>query len=231
LNAGQTCIGPDYTLLHERIADRFVSAAKLAVERFYGPMPSDWKKSRDFARVIDDQAFARLSKLLSRSVEMGAKVAFGGAVDASERYIAPTLLTDVTRDMPIMGEEIFGPILPTLVVKNIDEATAFVRQRDKPLALYLFTDSRETMDSVTACTTAGGTVVNHVLLHMASPYLPFGGVGASGQGNYHGEHGFRTFSHARAVLEQKTASATEVFFPPYDAKMNAMAQALLKRLE
>lgn len=229
-NAGQTCIAPDYALVHERVADRFVEAAKKAVESFYGPNPDDWIKNSDYARIIDDAAYSRLSKLLQGTAAAGAWLAFGGATDAGERYIAPTLLTGVTPESPVMNEEIFGPILPVLAFRNLDDAIALVRRGEKPLALYVFAKDRAVIERVLASTTSGGAVVNNVFLQIINPNVPFGGVGASGQGNYHGEYGFRTFSHARAVVEQTTASVMTLLFPPYETKKSRVTQAVLERL-
>src|SRR5262249_42165915 len=141
------------------------------------------------------------------------------------------VLADVRPEHPVMGEEIFGPVLPILRVRDLDEATAFVRERPKPLALYVFARDRAAVDRVLAMTTAGGTVVNNTLIHLANPYLPFGGVGASGQGNYHGRHGFEAFSHARAVLTQRTGTLARFFYPPYTQKMNQLAGRLVRALE
>jgi aldehyde dehydrogenase (NAD+) len=229
-NAGQTCIAPDYALVHERVADRFVEAAKKAVESFYGPNPDDWIKNSDYARIIDDAAYSRLSKLLQGTAAAGAGLAFGGATDAGERYIAPTLLTGVTPESPVMNEEIFGPILPVLAFRNLDDAITLVRRGEKPLALYVFAKDRAVIERVLVSTTSGGAVVNNVFLQIINPNVPFGGVGASGQGNYHGEYGFRTFSHARAVVEQTTASAMTLLFPPYETKKSRVTQAVLERL-
>jgi aldehyde dehydrogenase (NAD+) len=229
-NAGQTCIAPDYALVHERVADRFVEAAEKAVESFYGRNPDDWIKNSDYARMIDDRAYSRVSNLLQGSVAAGARVAFGGATDAGGRYIAPTLLAGVTPEMPVMSEEIFGPILPMLTFRNLEEAIALVRRGEKPLALYVFAEDRAVIERVLASTTSGGAVVNHVFLHIINPNVPFGGVGASGQGNYHGEYGFRTFSHARAVVEQTTASVMTLLFPPFETKKSRVTQAVLERL-
>ena len=229
-NAGQTCIAPDYALVHERVAERFVDAAKKAVETFYGSNPDEWIKNPDYARMIDDAAYARVSKLLEGSIVAGARLALCGVTDAGMRYISPTILVGVTPEMPVMSEEIFGPILPVLTFRNLDEAIALVRRGEKPLALYLFAEDRAVIERVLASTTSGGTVVNHVFLHIVNPNIPFGGVGASGQGNYHGEYGFRTFSHARAVVEQTTASAITLLFPPYETKKSKVTQVVMKRL-
>jgi aldehyde dehydrogenase (NAD+) len=230
VNAGQTCIAPDYVLCHEGVVERFVNAARATVERFYGSSEEARKASPDFARLIDDGAFRRVSGLLEKSVAAGAKVAFGGVTDAGERYVAPTLLTKVDGNMPVMGEEIFGPVLPVLTVGSSDQATEFVRQRAKPLALYVFAEDRDVVDRVLASTTSGGSVVNDVFLHFANPNLPFGGVGQSGMGSYHGEHGFQTFSHARAVLDRR-AAVVPLLYPPYGELRPRVAAAALRVLE
>jgi aldehyde dehydrogenase (NAD+) len=172
-------------------------------------------------------AYARVSLEEHRG---GARVALGGVTDADTRYIAPTILSGVTPEMPVMSEEIFGPILPVLTFRNLEEAIALVRRGEKPLALYLFAEDRVVIERVLTSTTSGGTVVNHVFLHIVNPNIPFGGVGASGQGNYHGEYGFRTFSHARAVVEQTSASAITLLFPPYETKKSKVTQVVMKRL-
>jgi aldehyde dehydrogenase (NAD+) len=231
LNAGQTCVAPDYALVHESALDRFVSSAVRVIERFYGASPEQRKRSEDFPRLIDDRAFERVRSLLDRSVEAGAKIAFGGRSDAGERYIEPTILTGVTTEMPIMSEEIFGPVLPVIPVQSADQASEIVRARDKPLAFYLFAQDRGVIDRVLASTTAGGGVVNDAILHVGNPYLPFGGVGASGQGNYHGQHGFRTFSHARAIVERGQVTAVPMFYPPYAERRTDIAHRVLRALE
>ena len=231
LNSGQTCIAPDYALVDAKVHDAFVDACVRAVERYYGASEEARQKSEDFARLIDDHAFRRVSGLVERSVAAGAKARIGGRWDASERYVAPTILTDVTPSMPIMGEEIFGPVLPILRVESVDAATHYVRAHDKPLALYLFARDRAVIERVLSTTTSGGCVVNDVFLHVANPHLPFGGVGASGQGNYHGIHGFRTLSHARATLENRGATAVPVFYPPYADLRSRIGQRVLRALE
>ncbi len=231
LNAGQTCIAPDYVLVQEKLLDSFVGSAVRVIERFYGTTPEQRRMSEDFPRLIDDRAFARVNDLLERSIAAGAKVAFGGRTDKNDRYIEPTLLTNVTPEMPIMGEEIFGPVLPVLTVKSVEEACELVRRRDKPLASYVFAQDREAIERILASTTAGGTVVNDSLIHFGNPYLPFGGVGASGQGSYHGEHGFRTFTHARGVLERGALTAVPLFYPPYAERRTDIAHRVLRALE
>lgn len=231
VNAGQTCVAPDYVLVHQEDAPDFLSAAVKAINRFYGAGEEGPRASEDFARIVDDRAFARLDAALKATVADGAWIVAGGATDASERYIAPTLLSNVRPDSPVMREEIFGPILPVLPVRSLDEALAFVNARPKPLALYLFARRARVTKHVVRGTTAGGTIVNHVICHLANPDLPFGGVGESGQGSYHGHHGFRAFSHERAVLFAGKWSMAPLYYPPYGPKMRRIANFMSRWME
>ena len=231
INAGQTCVAPDHVLVHASQHDAFLAAASAAIAGAYGPTPEARRRSPDFARLIDDRAHARLIGTLTASVEVGARVVLGGEHDASDRYLAPTLLADVTPNMPIMADEIFGPILPVLRYHDTDEAIAQVQARDKPLALYIFADDRPTIDTLLARTSAGGTVINNTILHLANPDLPFGGVGASGMGRYHGRWGFDELSHLRAVLSQRGPAASTLLYPPYDSARSKLAARALRVLE
>jgi aldehyde dehydrogenase (NAD+) len=178
--------------------------------------------------VIDDRNFARLTKLLDDTVARGARIACGGQRDPAERYIAPTVLTDVAPDSAAMGEEIFGPILPVLTYKSLDEVAPFITARDKPLALYVFGEDRARVDRVLDATTSGGACVNATVIHFANPNLPFGGVGPSGSGSYHGVFGFRAFSHERAVLRQGRVDLLKTVYPPYGPKVARMLKWMFK---
>lgn len=206
-NAGQTCVAPDHVLVHESVHDALLNRLVSTVRELYGDDP---QKSPDFARIIDDRHHARLTRLLD-----GMNVATGGVTDASDLYIAPTVLRDVTETDPVMQEEIFGPILPVIAVPSVDAAIAFVNRRPKPLALYVFSQSKDAQERIIAGTSAGGTTINHVWLHLAVPGLPFGGVGESGMGAYHGKHSFETFSHRRAVLKKPAIADPPIATPPY----------------
>jgi aldehyde dehydrogenase (NAD+) len=209
VNAGQTCVAPDYVLVHDHVHDALVNRMASTIREFYGDDP---QKSPDFARIIDERHHARLTRLLSN-----ADVVTGGETDLSDRYIAPTILKNVKEEDPVMQEEIFGPILPVISVPSIDSAIAFVNRHAKPLALYAFARNKDVQDRVLASTTAGGTTINHVWLHLGVPELPFGGVGESGMGAYHGRHTFETFSHRRSVLKKPTLADLPILFPPYAA--------------
>jgi aldehyde dehydrogenase (NAD+) len=209
LNAGQTCVAPDYVLVERPVHDELVAAIGKHVTEFYG---TDVEASADFARIVNDSHFHRLEKLLHTGT-----VAVGGQSNADQRYIAPTVLTGVTRDDEVMGDEIFGPILPVIAVDSLDEAIAFVNADDKPLALYSFSEDGHENDRVLAGATSGGACVNGTIMHLSNPYLPFGGVGASGMGAYHGRFGFDTFSHQRAVHSRSTKLDPSMIYPPYTA--------------
>lgn len=214
INAGQTCIAPDYVLVEQPVHDKFVAALGTHIAAFYGADP---QASADFTRIVNSPHFHRLEKLLDSGT-----VAFGGVTDADTRYIAPTVLTGVTATDPVMSEEIFGPILPVIAIGSIDEGIAFVNERsadgDKPLALYTFSESDDENDKVIAEATSGGACVNGTLLHISNPNLPFGGVGESGMGAYHGKFGFDTFSHQRGVHSRSTRMDPSMMYPPYTAK-------------
>jgi len=209
LNAGQTCIAPDYVLVERSVHDRLVDELRARVREFYGADP---RTSPDLARIVNDAHFHRLEKLLHAGT-----VAVGGDTDADTRYIAPTVLTDVTRDDPAMAEEIFGPVLPVIAVDSLDEAIAFVNADDKPLALYTFSGDDTDHERVIAATSSGGVCVNGTIMHISNPHLPFGGVGESGMGAYHGRAGFDTFSHRRSVHERSTRLDPSLLYPPYSA--------------
>jgi aldehyde dehydrogenase (NAD+) len=163
-------------------------------------------KKDSIAQIVNAQNFARIKKLFNDAVAKGAKIAVGGTLDEADRTIHPTLLTDVTADMLIMQEEIFGPIVPVLTYNNIDDAIAYISSRPKPLALYIYSNSQNNIDKVLSRTSSGGVTVNGFFSHYLENQLPFGGVGQSGMGSYHGVFGFRTFSHERAVYMQENRS-------------------------
>lgn len=228
INAGQTCVAPDYVLVPEELRDTLVGHLKTVVQDFYG---ADVKASPDYCRIIDDRAFGRLKGYVDSAVRAGAKVAFGGEADAASRYLAPTVLVDVPPDAPVMQDEIFGPVLPVLTYKSPQEAVDFVRARPPPLALYVFARSRRDADGVLDGTASGGACVNTTIFHLANPDLPFGGVGSSGVGNYHGRAGFRCFSHERAVLRQRGNPLSRFLTPPYARRMNRLTARLARWLE
>ena len=226
LNGGQTCVAPDYVLVHERVHDALVEHLKEALSAFYGSDPSQRKASPDLARIINDRHFDRIQALLSGSA---ARVAFGGDTDAPSRYISPTLLTQVDPGDPVMREEIFGPLLPILKVPDMAAAAAFVNARPKPLALYVFSGSRTRAEALIAHTTAGGGCINDTVLHFAHTGLPTGGVNTSGFGKAHGVYGFQAFSNARGLLRQRSRfSAIQLMYPPYTGFVRRMINLTLR---
>lgn len=214
LNAGQTCIAPDYVLVDEQVHDALVERMVEVVGEFYGDDP---RQSADYARIVNSSHFHRLEKLL----ESGT-AAVGGVTDADTCYLAPTILTGVDRDAPAMADEIFGPVLPVLKTAGVADAVAFVNARDKPLALYVFSERRRQVDDVLDATSSGGACVNGTIFHVSNPDLPFGGVGPSGMGAYHGRAGFDTFSHRRSVHTRSTRIDPSMLYPPYSDKKEAM---------
>jgi aldehyde dehydrogenase (NAD+) len=219
-NAGQTCVAPDYVLVDERVASAFLAHLSQAITDFYGDDP---QRSADYGRIVSGRHFERVVGLL----EGAGTVVHGGSSDAGERYIAPTVITDVDPTAAIMQEEIFGPLLPVMTYDDLDEAIRFVNDRPKPLAFYPFTDDRDEAGELIDRTSSGGVTVNHTLLHLAVPELPFGGVGASGMGAYHGQHGFDLFSHLKPVLHRRSKPDPSLAYPPYTGLKAKLLRKLL----
>ncbi|XP_012581923.1 PREDICTED: fatty aldehyde dehydrogenase isoform X2 [Condylura cristata] len=208
MNCGQTCIAPDYVLCEPSLQNQIVQKIKETVKEFYG---ENIKESPDYERIINLRHFKRILSLLE-----GQKIAFGGESDEATRYVAPTILTDVNPQTKVMQEEIFGPILPIVPVKNADEAIQFINEREKPLAFYVFSHNKQLIKRMIDETSSGGVTVNDVIMHFTLSSLPFGGVGSSGMGAYHGKHSFDTFSHRRPCLVKslKGESANKLRYPP-----------------
>ena len=221
-NAGQTCIAPDYLMVNEKIADRYVEALCRASQSFYGEAPA---ASDSYARIVTDKQFDHLTGLLEDALERGAKVACGGTHDRATRFFAPTVLTGVTREMKVLREEIFGPILPVLTYNNLTEVVAFVNRLPKPLAFYIQANNRATIKRLLAETSAGGTLVNEFFLGNANPALPFGGVNNSGIGKSYGYHGFLDFCNERSVVERRFLDLSMVY-PPYTEKVKALVRKI-----
>lgn len=214
LNAGQTCIAPDYVLVDRRVHDALVERMVAVVAEFYGDDP---QQSPDYARIVNSSHFHRIEKLLDSGT-----VAVGGVTDPDTRYVAPTILTDVARDAPAMADEIFGPVLPVLATDGLDDALSVVNAGDKPLALYVFSERKAEVADVLDRTSSGGACVNGTIFHVSNPDLPFGGVGPSGMGAYHGKFGFDTFSHQRAVHVRSTRLDPPMMYPPFTEKKEAL---------
>lgn len=217
-NAGQTCVAPDYVLVHRDIHDTFVARLAETVRAFYGHDP---QTSSDYGRIVNARHHQRLTALLD-----SGDIVIGGESDPRDRYIAPTVLENVSPDSPAMQDEIFGPILPVLSVRDVNEAVRFVNARPKPLALYVFSEDTSVSEDVVARTSSGGVTVNHAVLHFVVHDMPFGGVGESGMGAYHGKAGFDTFSHKKSVLTKPTVMDPPIMYPPY----TSLKEAILRRL-
>jgi len=230
LNAGQTCISPDHVWVPRSLCAEFQSSIIKLIREFYGDTPEQRRASPDFARVVDARGWQRMKHLLYSSIAAGAQAVIGGETDESSCYVAPTVLSGVTTTMPIMQEEIFGPLLPMLAYDSLDDVLAFIQSGGKPLALYAFGRDSVFIERMLNETTAGGTVINNTLLQIVNSHLPFGGAGQSGQGSYHGHHSFLTFSHERAVVHQGglIASLVPIPHPPY-SKMKAIEKIVLKQ--
>jgi acyl-CoA reductase-like NAD-dependent aldehyde dehydrogenase len=218
MNAGQTCVAPDFLLVHRSISVPLVDALKSALHEFYGDDP---QRSADYGRIINERHFNRLGSLLDQG-----KILHGGCSDAADLYIEPTLIGDVSRDSPLMQDEIFGPILPVIEYDHIDEVLATLRAQPLPLALYLFTMDRALREKVLSGTRSGGVCINDTLSHILGRDLPFGGVGDSGMGSYHGRAGFECFSHARSVLRRTMTQDPKFRYPPPKASLHMMRKIM-----
>ena len=222
LNAGQTCIAPDYLLVERSIAEPLLEQLGKRIEHCFGGDPL---QSPDLARIVNAAQYARLSGLLEGARQRG-QILHGGQCDGDARRIAPTLIRVETLEDPLMREELFGPLLPVLVVDGLDQAIALINQRPKPLALYLFTNSRQHQLTLLERTSSGGVGLNDVVLQAGVPELPFGGVGASGMGAYHGQAGFDTFSHRRSVLRRPFRLDAPFRYPPYAGRLPLVRRLL-----
>jgi aldehyde dehydrogenase (NAD+) len=228
-NNGQTCIAPDHLYVHESVRDDFVAEAEQAVRRAYGDSAPQRQASPDYCRIVNQRHFQRLQALIEDAQAQGASTLFGGQLAADERYISPTLLGNVPDQARLMQEEIFGPVLPVLPYSDIDQVIAAINARPKPLALYLFARDETLVEKVLGKTSAGGSCINHNLLHYLNGQLPFGGVNNSGIGKTHGVHGFREFSNQRAVLRAKRSIA-HWLYPPYTPRVQKLSRLVLRYL-
>lgn len=212
LNAGQTCVAPDYLLVHHSIHDQLLTRMVDQIRTAYGDDPA---ASPDYTRIINERHFDRLVALLP-----GANIVTGGRYDRSARYIEPTIIAGISLDHPAMADEIFGPILPVFTFQALEEAIARIRERPNPLALYLFTRNRETEAQVIREVPFGGGCINDTLMHLSNPDLPFGGVGGSGMGAYHGRYSFDTFSHQKSVVRSAGWFDPKLRYQPYAGKLD-----------
>ncbi|HBI88467.1 MAG TPA: aldehyde dehydrogenase family protein, partial [Sphingobacterium sp.] len=225
INAGQTCIAPDYVLLPKDKQDEFVNYYLKAVKSMF--FTGDGQLDRTvYAKIINQRHASRLVSLITNAIACGAKLREGGQL-ADDLTLSPALLIDVRADNSIMQEEIFGPILPIITYEDQEEALALINRAEKPLALYIFSNNKSNIQYILQQVSSGGACVNDVLIHVSNPHLPFGGVNGSGLGSCHGQFGFKAFSHERAVMFQSKFSVSTLIYPPY-AKKNKVFKLLKK---
>lgn len=218
LNAGQTCVAPDYLLIYESVKDSFVQEFAGALKDFF----PDGDLSQ-MVTIISEKHYLRLKELFA-----GENILLGGRYDDSRRFIEPTLIDGVTLKSPIMCEEVFGPVLPIISYSNLEDCIDYIRNFEKPLALYLFTESKQTRKKILSRCSFGGGCINDVILHMASPNLPFGGVGASGMGSYHGKKSFDTFTHYRSIFKQHSKIDNLLRYLPYSKNKLKIVKNILR---
>lgn len=219
-NAGQTCVCPDYLLVHSSVKEPFVQLLKATIHSYFGDNPFE---SESFGRIINERRLNTLKGLLS-----SGKIVHGGIVVEEDKYIEPTIIDEVTMDSPIMQEEIFGPILPILIYEKLPEALAIIRKNRYPLALYLFTEDAKTEDYFVENVEFGGGCINNGIIHLVNSEMPFGGVGFSGMGRYHGKYSFDTFSHFKSVVRSDTGIDPNFKYPPYNGVKLAIAKKAMK---
>jgi len=224
MNAGQTCIAPDYVMCNQKVQDSLIEKCKVNLKSFYGENAAE---SNSFARIVNGRHFKRVSSLLTSSK---GRIVIGGSTDEKTNYIEPTLVVDVKPDDSLMREEVFGPVLPFVSVKNVDEAIGIINKGEKPLALYVFSKDNENIDKLVKSTSSGGVTINDTIMHSALRTLPFGGVGCSGQGAYHGKFTFEAFSHRRGCLVRKQAmeKLNDMRYPPYSSRKIALMTWFMK---
>lgn len=217
LNAGQTCVSPDYLCVHKSVKDELL---KLIINEIRIQFGENVRNSEDYPRIVNKSSLERLSGYLN-----DGKIYYGGNIDEDNLYMEPTLIIKPDLNSPLMSDEIFGPILPILVYEDLDNVIKFINHREKPLALYYFSESKKKIKYVLTSTTSGGVTINDTIIHVANPNLPFGGVGNSGVGKYHGKESFETFTHNKSVMKRGTFIEFNIRFAPYKNKLN-----LVKRI-
>ncbi|MCW7999933.1 aldehyde dehydrogenase [Clostridium sp. cpc1] len=218
LNSGQTCVAPDYMLVHKSVKSEMINNIIYYIKTFYGENPL---YSEEYTKIINERQFNRLIKLLDNN-----KIIYGGNSIKDSLYISPTLMDNVNWDDPIMGEEIFGPILPILEYEELDEVIDIVNSHPKPLALYFFSNDKEDIKKIVDGISFGGGCINDTIMHLSSPYLPFGGVGTSGMGSYHGKKSFDTFTHYKSILKKSNIIDPNFRYPPYGNKLSIVKKFL-----
>lgn len=218
LNAGQTCVAPDYLMVHRSVKDKLMHKMKEYIVKFYGSNPCN---NEDYPKIINDKHFTRLLGLLKNE-----NVIFGGESNNKTNQISPTIVDNVTWDSLIMQEEIFGPLLPVLEFENLSEVISMVNKRPKPLALYYFSNDRSRQKNIIRSISFGGGCINDTIVHLATSYMPFGGVGDSGMGGYHGKASFETFSHKKSILQKSNLLDVPLRYPPFKNNLNLLKKIM-----
>jgi len=214
LNAGQSCVAPDYILAHHKIKDKLIAEIQTNLEKFLGTDPS---KSTDYCRIINQSNIERLKNYIAEG-----KITYGGKFDPETCYFSPTIIEGISPDHPALKEEIFGPVLPVIEYRDLGEAIGFIRNLPNPLAIYIFSNSSEIRKKIIHNTRSGGVCLNETVVHFINPYLPFGGVGLSGMGRYHGRSSFETFSYKRGIMNKSNLIDIPIRYPPYRNKLNIL---------
>ncbi|MEL1135753.1 aldehyde dehydrogenase [Desulfitobacterium sp. THU1] len=218
LNSGQTCVAPDYLLVHSSIKSKLIDKMKEYVIEFYGKNPS---KNEDYPKIINEKHFKRLQSLI-----IGEEIVFGGQFNEETHQISPTIVHNITWDSPVMLEEIFGPILPVLEFEHLSEVISQVNKHPKPLALYFFTTKKEREEQILRDISFGGGCINDTIVHLATSYMPFGGVGESGMGGYHGKASFDTFSHQKSIMKRSNLLDIPLRYPPFKNKLSLVKKVM-----
>lgn len=229
INNGQTCVAPDYVLVHPAVKDEFINQLKQATHRLFNHSGQGFEQSKDYARIVNESHFERVSSLIKDAVEKGADIALGGNLIAEERFVPPTILTNVPDNARVLEEEIFGPVLPVLEYSSITEAVQAINNRPKPLALYYFGSHGKNKRMILNSTSSGAVCINECVLHFNHPNLPFGGVNNSGIGKSHGWYGFLAFSNEKPVLRQRVGfTTTKMIYPPYNNTVKNIVKLLTR---
>ena len=218
LNSGQTCIAPDFAIVHKKVLNEFVEGFIKACKKFYNPDNKGIDQSKDYGRIINDANFDRVQELLDDAKEKGAKVEFGGQVNKQDQFIQPTLLSNVNIEMKVMQDEIFGPILPIVIYENNEEVIELLNSFPSPLALYIMSNNKNNTKYFLNHTVAGGTCINELMLTSVNPHLPFGGVNNSGLGKTGGKHSFMDFSNQRGIVKRNWGTLKPIY-PPFNSKI------------
>ena len=219
-NAGQTCVAPDYILVQEDVYDEFIKHTIDRIREFYS---ENIKQNKDYGRIVNDRHMKRLNNILEKDK---SKILFGGEVDFDKRYISPTVLINVNDNDEVMKDEIFGPIMPVIKYKDMKDIEYYLNKYEKPLALYVFSENKLFSERIINKFAFGGGCVNDTISHVASKYLPFGGVGKSGIGRYHGYSSFKTFTYEKAIVKRSSKFDVKLVFPPYKKKVNLIKKIM-----